>query len=65
MTKWFQEVERLVRDVVESDVKWGSVRASLLLELQRRYTEINGKRAINETRMSLMEEDPYVLTYTR
>lgn len=54
--------ERLVEDVVESVAERGSVRLSLMLELQRRYTEINGKVAIAETRLSLMQEDMYVLT---
>ena len=54
--------ERLVEDVVESVAKGGSVRLSLLLELQRRYMEIKGKVAIAKTRLSLMQEDMYVLT---
>ena len=54
--------ERLVEDVVESVAEGGSVRLSLLLELQRRYMEINRKVAIAETRLSLMQEDMYVLT---
>uniref|UniRef100_A0A8R7V6C7 Uncharacterized protein n=1 Tax=Triticum urartu TaxID=4572 RepID=A0A8R7V6C7_TRIUA len=54
--------ERLVEDGVESVAECGSVRLSLLLELQCRYTEINRKVAIARTRLSLMQEDMYVLT---
>ena len=54
--------ERLVEDVVESVAEGGAVRLSLLLKLQHRYTEINGKVAIAETRLSLMQEDMYILT---
>ncbi|EMS60675.1 hypothetical protein TRIUR3_19700 [Triticum urartu] len=49
--------ERLVEDGVESVAERGSVRLSLLLELQRRYTEINRKVAIARTLLSLMQED--------
>jgi SYP5 family syntaxin len=55
--KWFQEAERILKDVAERVAERESVPASLPVELRRRTTEIRRMVAILETRMSMMQDE--------